>query len=360
MVLKSILYVLLLIVGFAVMVKGADWLVDGAAGIAAKLKIPSLIIGLTVVALGTSAPEAAVSTVSSVQGSVGTAIGNILGSNILNVLLILGLTSLIAKIPVEKSSRFIEIPFLIAISGLFVAFGLTGGGFDWWEGLIFFVLYFAFMAYTVIMAKRQKTVLLEEASAVSVAEADGVGSAGNRGGLNGFIDKVSEKFEKFKQYSWFLIILTVVGIGCVVGGGIAVQKSAQFIALELFGIDEVIVGLTVVAFGTSLPELVTSLSAAKKGDMGIATGNIIGSNIANVLLVGGLSFMCSGAATVDIGAPASFLIDCGVSVLAVLALWAFSFSKSHKLGKAAGATMLITLVAYYVYLFLVAFNVISF
>lgn len=361
MVGQAILNVLLLIVGFVVMVKGADWLVDGASGIAAKLKVSSLIIGLTVVALGTSAPEAAVSTVSSITGSSGTSIGNIIGSNIMNVMLILGISSLLSQIPVEKSSRCIEIPFLIAISALFIALGLLGETFVWWEGLILLALYFAFMGYTIIMAKKQKSVLIEAATATSFAESELTESSAvsqSAGGANSFFARLSAKYEELMDKTWFLVVVTLVGLGCVVGGGIAVQQSAQFIALELLHIDEVVVGLTVVAFGTSLPELVTSISAAKKGDMGIATGNIIGSNIANILFVGGLSFICAGNTGVYIGNPVSFIIDCAVSVAGVIALLCFSLGKNHKLGKAAGITMLSMLAVYYVYLFLSAYGVI--
>lgn len=356
MVGQAILYVLLLIIGFVVMVKGADWLVDGAAGIAAKLKVSSLVIGLTVVALGTSAPEAAVSTVSAVTGSTGTAIGNILGSNIMNIFLILGIAAMMAKIPVEKSSRNIEIPFLFVITAVFAVMGFTGEIFTWWEGLILLALYAAFMTYTVVMAKRQSRALTGEVTVSCVSEAGQAAPLQTEGG--GLFANIRVKYEDLKQRTWFLAVLTLVGIGCVVGGGIAVQQSAQFIALELLHIDELVVGLTVVAFGTSLPELVTSVSAARKGDMGIATGNVIGSNIANILFVGGLCFLCSGSGGVYIGSRMTFIIDCAVSFAAALALWLFSFRKSRKLGRVAGATFLVLLAVYYCYLFLSAYGVI--
>lgn len=359
MVIEAVLYVLLLIVGFFVMVKGADWLVDGASGIASKLKISSLVIGLTVVALGTSAPEAAVSTVSSITGNSGTAIGNIVGSNIVNILLILGICALMAQIPVEKSSRYIEIPFLLVITCVFAAFGFTNSAFTWWEGLILFVLYFVFTAYTVVMAKRKKGVLIEEATATAFAPAEVGAEQKPTGGFRGFLNKVSEKYEGLKQHTWFLIILTLVGLGCVVGGGIAVQQSAEYIAINVLHIPEMVVGLTIVAFGTSLPELVTSVSAARKGDMGIATGNVIGSNIANILFVGGLGFICSGANSVLVEAPLGFIIDCAVSLVAALALWFFSFGKKHGLGKVAGFALIGILVIYYTYLFLSAYGVIT-
>lgn len=356
MVGQAILQFLLLIVGFVLLIKGADWFVDGASGIAAKLKVSTFVIGLTVVALGTSAPEAAVSVVGAIRGTGDVIIGNVLGSNILNILLILGITSLITQIPVEKSSRMIEIPFLIAITAAFVGLGLIGNQFNWWNGIILLVLYAVFMTYTVIMANKQKAAIIEESSAVSVADTANA-EITVKSGIKVFFAKISALYENLKQRVWFLILLTLVGLGLVVGGAELVVNSASFIAQEVFGIPEMVVGLTVVAFGTSLPELVTSISAARKGDMGIATGNIIGSNLANLLFVAGLGFVCSGANPIAV-TPLSFIIDCAVSVLAALLLLVFSFGKRHSLGKPAGITFLCVLAVYYVYLFLSAFGVI--
>ncbi len=345
MVLKAIGYVLLLIVGFVLLVKGADFFVDGAAGIAKKLKVSTFIIGLTVVALGTSAPEAAVSIIGAVQGEGEVIMGNVLGSNMLNILLILGLSAIITAIPVQKSSRYIEIPFLIAISLLFLVLGDIGDAFEWYDGLILIALYAAFMTYTIIMAKRNKPALMEEASAVSVAV--GVNEQPAAEGFKGFLNKVSDKYEYLKTKVWFLIIITIVGLAMVVGGAQFVVDSATFIAEDLIGIPTSVVALTVVAFGTSLPELVTSVSAAKKGDMGIATGNIIGSNIANILLVAGLGFVSSGANPVafDTGS----LMDGYMSIIAAAVLLGFSFFKKNNLTKVAGSVMLALLVAYYAY-----------
>ncbi|MBO5328686.1 MAG: calcium/sodium antiporter [Clostridia bacterium] len=356
---EIVLNVFLLAVGFVLLVKGADWLVDGAAGIAAKLKVSSLVIGLTVVAFGTSAPEMAVSITSAIGGDAGTSIGNVIGSNIMNILLILGISSLIVNIPVGKTSRFIEIPFLIATTALFIVLGVLGVSFTWWEGLIIFALYVIFMAYTIIMALREKKALLETATATSVVEEAPQEEVQVLTGIKGALQKINAKYEELKNKVWFLTVLTVVGLALVVWGGTIVVEAATFIAEEALGIDTIIVGLTVVAFGTSLPELVTSVSAAKKGDMGIATGNIIGSNIANLLLIAGLSFTFAGNTPLPNGGNTwAFVIDCGVSILAALILWLFSMGKTKSLGKVAGVSMIAILIAYYVYLFLSAYGVI--
>lgn len=346
----AFLWIFLLLLGFVLLVKGADFFVDGAAGIAEKLHVSTFIIGLTVVALGTSAPEAAVSAIGGIKASMGditgtqVIMGNVLGSNMLNILLILGISALVTKLPVEKSSRYIEIPFLIVISFIFLLLGDLGGGFAWYDGLILVILYALFMAYTIIMAKRTKqTALLEQGA----ADATAIAVAPPREGFKGFVDKTKSKYSQLKSKVWFLILITVAGLAMVVGGAQLVVDSAQSIAEDLLHIPTDIVALTVVAFGTSLPELVTSVSAARKGDVGLATGNIIGSNIANILLIAGLGFISSGG----VGAPFDIasLADGYVSVLAAVLLLGFSFFNGNKLGKAAGITMLLVLFGYYTY-----------
>ena len=151
----AILKVFLLLVGFVLLVKGADFFVDGASGIAKKLKVSTFIIGVTVVALGTSAPEAAVTIMDALNGSGNLIVGNILGSNIINILLILGVSAVICNLPVEKTTRMIDLPFLLLTSALFVILGFFGGSFVWWEGLILLLLYFAYMAYNIVFAVRR-------------------------------------------------------------------------------------------------------------------------------------------------------------------------------------------------------------
>lgn len=342
-----------LLAGFVLLVKGADFFVDGASGIAAKLKVSTFIIGLTVVAVGTSAPEAAVSVIGGVKASMGDSsgadviMGNVLGSNMMNILLILGLCALITSIPVEKSSRYIEIPFLIGISLLFLLLGDIGGNFAWYDGLILLFLYAVFMAYTIIMAKRNKPALLEQS--ISATATQGDVAPAPRSGLGGFIDRVKQKYDELCDKTWFLILITLAGLAMVVGGAQLVVDGATYIAQDLLNISPGIVALTVVAFGTSLPELVTSLTAAKKGDMGLATGNIIGSNIANILLVAGLGFISAAGAVGGVAFDSASLADGYLSIIAAAILLIFSFFRGNKLGKIAGGVMLSVLVAYFTY-----------
>ncbi len=338
------LKIFLLLIGFVLLVKGADFFVDGASGIAKKLKVSTFIIGATVVALGTSAPEAAVTIVDAVNGSGELIVGNILGSNIINIFLILGISAVICKLPVEKTTRFIDLPFLILISALFVVLGYVGGTFEWWEGLILILLYCAFMAYNIVLALKQSKVGLEQATAVSVTNPYEIEAQPQT-----FYQKYKAGYESLQSKVWFLIILTVVGLAMVVGGAQLVVDSAQYIAEDLVGIDPEIVALTVVAFGTSLPELVTSVSAARKGDVGIATGNIIGSNIANILLIGGLGAVCSKGGLLF---STEGLISGLVSLFAAVLIFASSFGKTKSLGRIAGIIMLVCLVGYYTFVFL--------
>lgn len=339
-----VLKIFLLLIGFALLVKGADFFVDGASGIAKRLKVSTFIIGVTVVALGTSAPEAAVTIVDAVTGTGQLITGNILGSNIINIFLILGISAVVCNLPVEKTTRMIDLPFLILISALFVVLGFVGGTFEWWEGLILLILYCAFMAYNIVLATRQSKASLEQATAVSVAADEAIAEE-----IHGWYNKLKNGYENLKSKVWFLIIITVVGLGMVVGGAQLVVDSAQFIAQDWIGISPEIVALTVVAFGTSLPELVTSVSAAKKGDVGIATGNIIGSNIANILLIGGLGAVCKG--THGLPFTTEGLISGIVSLFAAILIFACSFGKTKSLGKIAGVIMLVCLAAYYGFVF---------
>lgn len=340
----AILQIFLLLLGFVLLVKGADFFVDGASGIAKKLKVSTFIIGVTVVALGTSAPEAAVTIVDAVGGSGEIIVGNILGSNIINIFLILGISAVICKLPVEKTTRFIDLPFLILISALFVVLGYFGGSFEWWEGLILILLYCAFMAYNIVLATRQSKAQLEQATAVSVADDGAFEEPKN------WLERLKTGYERLKNKVWFLIVLTVVGLGMVVGGAQLVVNSAQYIAEDLIGIDPEIVALTVVAFGTSLPELVTSVSAARKGDVGIATGNIIGSNIANILFIGGLGSLCSGADGLLFSTEG--LISGLVSLFAAILIFSSCWGKTKSIGRIAGVIMLVCLIVYYVFVFL--------
>lgn len=343
---KIILEIFLLVLGFALLVKGADFFVDGASGIAKKLKISTFIIGVTVVAVGTSAPELAVTVMDVLSGSGELVVGNILGSNIINIFLILGVSAIICKLPVEKTTRFIDLPFLILSSALFVILGcFAGNGFLWWEGIILLALYAAFMVYNVVLAKKQSKVMLEEAPAAVTFDCAAASATEQN-----FWQKIKSGYENLLNKVWFLIIITVVGLAMVVGGAQLVVTSARFIATEVIRIPEEIVALTVVAFGTSLPELVTSVSAARKGDVGIATGNIIGSNIANLLLIGGVGALCTGASGLAFSTEG--LVSGLVSLFAALLLFGSCWGKSKSVTRIAGVILLACLVAYYVFVFL--------
>lgn len=306
-----LLNILLLIIGFAMLVKGADWFVDGAAGIASKLKIPQLVIGLTIVAMGTSAPEAAVSITASLKGNSGIAIGNVVGSNILNVLLILSITALIVNVAIQKSTLMVEIPYMIVITLVLMGMGMTGGQVSRPEGGILWVLFIAYFGYMFYLTKNKKDEEVEE-----------------------------------KRSGWKLLLFMVIGIVLIVMGSNFTVDGATEIARAI-GISERFIGLTIVAFGTSLPELVTSVTAAKKGNADIAIGNIVGSNIFNILFILGTTALIT-----PIPYESAFLIDGAVAVATGIVLWLAVFRKLE-LRRGWGIIMLCLYAAYFIYLLLI-------
>lgn len=331
------LQILLLVIGFTLLVKGADWFVDGSAGVAGKCRVSPLVIGLTIVAFGTSAPELCISVVSAIRKSTDIAVGNVLGSNIANILLILGVSALLHNLPVQKISLKLDLPVLVLASALIIALGLWGARLDWWDGLILIAVFAAYMTVMFLNVKKEQ----KGRKAPSAPPEETSEEAKQKG-------KIGQWFERMERRTWFLIALVLVGLGMVVGGGMLLVDSAKCIA-RYFGVSERIIGLTVVAIGTSLPELVTSVVAAAKGETDIAVGNIIGSNIFNIFLVAGVSSLfCPLAFTAG-----ENLIDALVALGAVVLLFAFALMKGHKLGKVAGVAMLVCFVGYYTYLFLV-------
>ncbi len=331
-----------LLVGFVFLVKGADWFVDGAAGIAEKLRVPTLIIGLTIVSFGTSAPELATSIISSAQGSGDIAIGNVLGSNITNILLILGLAALICPLTVQKSTLKLDFPVLLGTSVLVLLLGGIDGKLGALDGWIMFILSLAYMLfliwYAVQESKKQPQISgLDTSHPIAVFEEGGEKQPTTRFGV---------WYEKMKEYGWFLIVITLVGLALVVVGALlGVIPAAKVIAVEL-GIPENVIGLTVVAIGTSLPELVTCVVAAKKGETDIAVGDIVGSNVFNVLRTLGLS-----AAIIPLTFSPSFVIDGIIALGAAAILAIFGYIKDHKVKRWGGILMLACFVGYYVYLF---------
>lgn len=308
---KLLVAIVLLVVGFVMLIKGADWFVDGAAGIAARFGIPQLVIGLTIVAMGTSAPEAAVSINAAMSGNAGITIGNIIGSNILNVFLILGITAAITTVAVQHSTVKWEMPFMHVITIVLAVLGMTGGEIVLWEGIVLWALFLVYLGYLFRMARKGST---EE-----------------------------EKEELLPL--WKQLLMLVVGIVCIVFGSDLTVDNATIIA-ESLGMDDRLIGLTIVAFGTSLPELVTSVTAARKGKADIAIGNIVGSNIFNILFVVGTTALITPVAFAK-----GFIIDSAIALTAGLILW-FGVMKEHKLKRPVGIIMLVAYAAYFAYLLL--------
>lgn len=300
--------ILLLAVGFFMLMKGADWFVEGSAGIAKKMGIPQLVIGLTIVAMGTSAPEAAVSINASIKGNAGIAIGNVVGSNILNILIILGISAVLATMAIQKSTFRYEIPFMIFVTVVLIALGMTGEYVTRVEGIILWMLFIVYLLYLFRLAKQ------------------------------GTADEDTED-----RPIWKLFIFMVLGGVLVVWGSDVTVDSATEIA-KMIGLSERFIGLTIVALGTSLPELVTSVIAAKKGNADIAIGNIVGSNIFNILFVIG---------TASIIAPVMyqsvFLVDGIIAVAAGVLLW-ISVAKTKSLRKPWGIVFLLCYAVYLAYL----------
>ena len=306
--------IILLIAGFVLLIKGADWFVEGASKIADKFGIPQIIIGLTIVAMGTSAPEAAISISAAIKGSAAIAIGNIVGSNILNVLLILGITSIIIPLTLQKATAKIEIPFVIIISILLPLLGLLDGTIGRIDALILLGLFGVFLFYlfkTTIKGKGKPP----------------------EGEIH------SKEHESLLKLSFFILSGMVL---IVVGSDISVDAASEL--ARLFGLSERLIGLTIVALGTSLPELITSVTAAKKGKSDIAIGNIVGSNIFNILFVLGIT-----GVIIPVPYSSNFLVDSIVCLFAMVLL-SIAVWKNHQLNRKAGILMLICYAGYFVYL----------
>lgn len=307
------LQVIILLAGFLFLVKGADWFVEGAASIAKKLGIPQLIIGLTIVAMGTSMPEAAVSITAAINKNAGITIGNVVGSNILNIFIILGITAVITNVAIQKSTLLYEIPFMTVITIILLIFGITGSEVTFIEGVIFWILFLIYLGYLFVMAKK-----------------------GND----------QEEAEAKDNPVWKCMLLMVIGGILVVKGSDFAVSGATEIA-RYFGMSERFIGLTIVALGTSLPELVTSVTAARRGNTGIAIGNIVGSNIFNILFViGTTALICT------VSFESKFIIDTVIAVLCGAILWIGTF-RHKELRKPCGVVMLLCYVAYFLYLCLV-------
>ena len=301
-----IIQIILLIVGFVFLIKGSDFFVDGSSSIASLLKIPTIIVGLTIVAFGTSAPEAAVSITSSLAGNNAMAVSNVIGSNLFNMLMVIGVSALLGDLLMEKSVLNKDLPFLVAITVLFAAFILIGWNITSIEGIILLAILIAYILYLIRSSKKSKD---------------------------------ANKVEKAKLSLPMSIIFIVVGLAGIIIGGDLVVKSASSIAMAL-GMSETLVGLTIVAIGTSLPEFVTSITALKKGENQLVIGNVIGSNIFNILFVLGASSAIS-----EIPLDSSMLID--VVFMIAVTILCFIFGKTQeKYDKKEGIILVALFIGY--------------
>lgn len=310
-----------LVLGFLLLVKGADYFVEGASSIAKKLRIPTFVIGLTIVAFGTSAPELAVSISAALKGSNDIAIGNVVGSNIFNTLVVLGASAAITPIAVEKGLIKKDYPlsiFATILLGilsldmiLFKAPAMTLGRID---GVILLVA-FSFFMYTTVKSglKQRKESNGEDEEAITVMP------------------------------MWKSFLILVVGLaGIVLGGDLSVEGAKEI--ARAFGLSEALIGLTIVAIGTSLPELVTSVVAARKGESDIAVGNVIGSNIFNVFFILGTS-----ATILPMNVSSTYLYDIAMLV-GVMVITYIPIAKTRKVGRPMGIIMMLAYVAYTAYL----------
>ena len=347
----------LLAVSFFLLAKGADFFVDGASEVAAKLKIPQIIIGLTIVAMGTSAPEAAVSISAAIEGNASITIGNIVGSNILNILIILGISAAITRLAVGKDTSYVDIPVMFLATIILFALGVDGS-ISMTDGIIFLVIFVLYLSYLFIIArrrinKRELAASLESAAAQSMpatvnfaAEESTVPAAAEGAELRQDADKPADESAQKKKTIWMSLGYTVLGLLMIVFGSNFAVDSATYLA-EKMGVTDRFIGLTVVALGTSLPELFTSVTAAIKKNADIAIGNIVGSNIFNILFIVGLSSVIT-----PVPFEKKFLIDTAIALAAGIILWVPCLTKKS-IGRATGIIMLAAYCAYFIYLIFV-------
>lgn len=308
-----LLWVLLIIVGMVLLIKGADWFVEGASSIAKAMKIPSLVIGLTLVSVGTSMPEFSVSLTSSIKGLNDMSFGNIIGSNIFNTFVVIGVSAILTPLVVSKQMKKYDLPILMGIYLLLMLFSFVTSPLviNLWESIIIFSLTIAYTAFLIIRSKKEMK---------------------------------EEKEELKKQRKWYInLLLVVIGLaGIIFGGNIVVDNASKF--AYAIGMSELLVGLTIVAVGTSLPELVTSVVAAKKGENDIAIGNAIGSCIFNVVLILGFCSIIQPATVAW-----SSLLDVVVMLISAVVIFLFSF-KTLKVNRWQGIIMTCMYVVYLVFI----------
>lgn len=312
---------IILVIGFVLLIKGADFFVEGSSSVAKKFNVPSLIIGMTIVAMGTSLPELAVSVTASMVGNNTLAVSNVAGSNIFNLMVVCGACALFTPLTIEKNTLLKEFPFSIICAGLLVVLGFLGMSLGRVDGIIFLAIFIVYLFWMIRSAKQAR----------------------NAG------DKLEEEEEEFIEEEikilpmWKCLLFIVGGMIAIKFGGDFVVDGASAIAAG-FGLSQTLIGLTIVALGTSLPELVTSIVAARKDEVDMALGNVIGSNIFNILLILGVAAAIS---------PITFLteniIDIVILIVMSLVVWIFAWT-SKEINRKEGIMMLLMYAAYMVYI----------
>lgn len=305
-----LLNILFIVVGIALVLWGADRLTDGAVAVAEKMKMPQIVIGLTIVAMGTSMPEFCVSFISALKGTSDLAVGNIVGSNIFNALLIVGVSALVAPMTIMETTVRKDIPFALVASALLLIMCLDGD-ISRLDAGILFVMFLIFMYMTLKGAKKQG------ADAEEAIEGEG----------------------KKPMDTWLSAVWILVGLLCLIGGSNLFVEGATAVATNL-GVSEAVIGLTIVAGGTSLPELATSVVSARKGNSGIAIGNALGSNVFNILAILGITGMITPMTLKGIT-----YIDLSMLVISIMLVWLFSFTK-YKIERWEGAVLTAVFVGY--------------
>ena len=311
-----ILNVLFILVGIVLVLWGADRLTDGAVAVAEKMKMPQIVIGLTIVAMGTSMPEFCVSLVSALKGTTDLAVGNIVGSNIFNTLLIVGVSAWVAPMTILKSTVRKDIPFALFASVVLLIMCLDGN-ISRLDAGILFVLFLVFMYVTLKGAKTKDD--------DTTAKTDSI------------------EDNKNPMAAWLSIVWIIVGLACLIGGSNLFVEGATKVA-EHIGVSEAVIGLTIVAGGTSLPELATSVVSARKGNSGIAIGNVLGSNVFNILAILGVTGVITPMHLQGIT-----MLDLSMMVFSTLLVWLFSFTK-YKIARWEGIVLTIVFIGYMVVL----------
>ena len=323
------LNILFLIIGMFLLIKGADYFVSGASAVAKKLKIPAIFIGLTIVAVGTSLPELSVSITSAIKNDVELSISNVTGSNMCNMLLILGTVAVFSKVKLSASTKKIDFPFLIAITSALALFacdifidGTNTNLLSRTDSIVLVTLLILYFSILISNAKKERKQMLENSFELATLE-----------------EQIKEENKPVVLKVWQILLYIILGLAAVVFGGECVSTTAKYLAIQA-GMSETLVGLTIVAVGTSLPEFVTSVVAAKKGENDLALGNVIGSNIMNIALI--LSFV----GIINPVVISSSIVTDLLILLGSTLFFSILCAKKSQIGKKEGVVLLIMYISY--------------